>query len=430
MGVRLDPLASVFYLRLVAREPTVFGGGPLGLAHSPAVMPLDAVMPLNKDVPMHETLSRKGLYDPRFEHDACGVGFVADLNNVSSHDIVQKGIEILQNLDHRGARGAEEETGDGAGILVQLPHAFLLRECARLGISLPEPGGYAVGQCFPPEGPEDPRGRQARLPPGARRAGARRPRLARGPHRPLDPGGDRHLRRAACAAGDRPPPRGLPHPGRLRARLFVASKYGTRMVRESVQGAASFYICSLSSRTVVYKGMLTPAQVPKYFPDLVDESFESALALIHSRFSTNVLPTWPLAHPFRTLAHNGEINTLRGNVNWMRSREAILASSLFSEDEIQKLRPVTQDGSSDSGILDNVVEFLMLGGRSLPHVMMMLIPEAWEKDPEIPDDPQGLLRVPRRAHRAVDGPASVAFSDGPSSGRRSTATASARRDTA
>jgi hypothetical protein len=158
--------------------------------------------------------------------------------------------------------------------------------------------------------------------------------------------------------------------------------------------------------------MLTPAQVPAYFPDLSDESFESALALIHSRFSTNVLPTWPLAHPYRTLAHNGEINTLRGNLNWMRSREAIIASSLFSEDEIQKMRPITQEGSSDSGVLDNVVEFLMMGGRSLPHVMMMLIPEAWQKDPEIPDDRKAFYEYHGAIIEPWDGPASVAFTDG------------------
>ena len=168
----------------------------------------------------------------------------------------------------------------------------------------------------------------------------------------------------------------------------------------------------MSSRTIVYKGMLTPRQVPAYFPDLRDEAFESALALIHSRFSTNTLPTWPLAHPFRTLAHNGEINTLRGNVNWMRSREALIESALFSADEISKMRPITQEGSSDSGILDNVVEFLMLGGRSLPHVMMMLIPEAWEKDPEIAAERKAFYEYHGSIIEPWDGPASIAFTDG------------------
>jgi glutamate synthase (NADPH/NADH) large chain len=361
---------------------------------------------------MPQTQSRKGLYEPRFEHDACGVGFIADLNNVKSHEIVRKGIEILQNLDHRGARGAEKETGDGAGILVQLPHAFFLRECAKLGVTLPEPGEYAIGQCFLPK--------DKRTHVGARHVFRRALDELE-----LDVLGwrevptDRSTLGATAISGEpvvqqvivRRPVSCRTQDG-FERRLFVARKYGTRMVRESVQGTGAFYLCSLSSRTVVYKGMLTPAQVPAYFPDLLDESFESALALIHSRFSTNVLPTWPLAHPFRTLAHNGEINTLRGNLNWMRSREAIIASSLFTEDEIQKMRPITQEGSSDSGVLDNVVEFLMMGGRSLPHAMMMLIPEAWEKDPEIPDDRKAFYEYHGAIIEPWDGPASVAFTDG------------------
>jgi glutamate synthase (NADPH/NADH) large chain len=361
---------------------------------------------------MHQTQSRAGLYDPRFEHDSCGVGFVADLNNVRSHEIVRKGIEVLINLDHRGARGAEKETGDGAGILTQVPHAFFLRECSRLGISLPEPGDYAIGQCFLP--------RNTKTHVGAKHV-FRRALDELG----LDVLGWREVPTdnstlGATAISGEPVtqqvivrrPVTCRTQDEFERRLFVARKYAIRMVRESVPGTEDFYICSLSSRTIVYKGMLTPEQVPAYFPDLSDESFASALALIHSRFSTNTLPTWPLAHPFRTLAHNGEINTLRGNVNWMKSREAIISSSLFTEDEIHKMRPVAQEGSSDSGILDNVVEFLMMGGRSLPHVMMMLIPEAWEKDPEIPADRKAFYEYNGAVIEPWDGPASVAFTDG------------------
>ena len=195
-------------------------------------------------------------------------------------------------------------------------------------------------------------------------------------------------------------------------RLFVARKYGIRMVRETLRDAEQFYVCSLSSRTIVYKGMLTPDQVTEYYADLLDTSFESALALIHSRFSTNVLPTWRLAHPFRTLAHNGEINTLRGNVNWMNSRQSIISSPLFTKGEIQKMRPIIQEGSSDSGSLDNAVEFLMMGGRSLPHVMMMLIPEAWEKESEIPACRKAFYEYHGALIEPWDGPASVAFTDG------------------
>ena len=361
---------------------------------------------------MHQTQSREGLYDPRFEHDACGVGFIADLNNVRSHEIVEKGIEILINLDHRGARGAEKETGDGAGILIQIPHAFFLRECSQLGIALPEPGDYGIGQCFLP--------RDTKTHVGAKHV-FRRALDELG----LDVLGWREVPTdnstlGATAISGEPVvqqvivrrPVSCRTQDEFERKLFVARKYGIRMVRESVKGADDFYLCSMSSRTIVYKGMLTPEQVPAYFPDLSDESFESALALIHSRFSTNTLPTWPLAHPFRTLAHNGEINTLRGNVNWMRSREAIIESSLFTEDEIQKMRPVAQEGSSDSGILDNVVEFLLMGGRSLPHVMMMLIPEAWEKDPEIPADRKAFYEYNGAVIEPWDGPASVAFTDG------------------
>jgi glutamate synthase (NADPH/NADH) large chain len=367
---------------------------------------------VEKDAAMQPTQSRDGLYDPRFEHDACGVGFVADLNNVPSHEVVRKGVQILCNLDHRGARGAEKETGDGAGLLVQLPHAFFLKECSRLGIALPEPGDYGVGQCFLPKDtathtvtrhvferalrelrlevlgwrvvPADNSGLGAAAisgEPSVQQVFVRRP--------------------VGCSGGDD-----------FERRLFVARKYATRMVRESVKGARGFYLCSLSSRTVVYKGMLTPAQLAPYYPDLGDETLESALALVHSRFSTNVLPTWPLAHPFRTLAHNGEINTLRGNINWMKSREAIIASSLFTEDEIQKMKPLIQEGSSDSGTLDNVVEFLMMGGRSIPHVLMMLIPEAWEKDPEIPPERRAFYEYHGAIIEPWDGPASVAFTDG------------------
>jgi glutamate synthase (NADPH) large chain len=361
---------------------------------------------------MLQTQTKTGLYDPRFEHDACGVGFVADLRNITTHGVVEKGIQILRNLDHRGARGAEPDTGDGAGILVQLPHAFLLRECTTLGISLPEPGDYAVAQCF---------FQQERHRHDAVKLVLKRVldelgiELLGWREVPTD---DSTL--GASAVSAEPVvvqmivrrPVGCHTQDEFERRLMVARKYGTRMVRESVKTAEDFYICSFSSRTIVYKGMLTPAQVPAYYPELLDDAFESALALIHSRFSTNTLPTWPLAHPFRTLAHNGEINTIRGNTNWMTSREALLESELFSTDEISKMRPIAQAGSSDSGVLDNVVELLMLGGRSLPHVMMMLIPEAWEKDPEISAERKAFYEYHGGIIEPWDGPASIAFTDG------------------
>ncbi|MGD8682984.1 MAG: glutamate synthase large subunit [Chloroflexota bacterium] len=360
---------------------------------------------------MPETQPKRSLYEPSTEHDACGVGFVADLNNITTHGVVEKGIEMLMNLDHRGARGAEPESGDGAGILVQIPHAFLLRECTSLGINLPSPGDYAVGMCF------------------FQQERHRHPAVELVLRRVLDEIGlellgwrevptDNGTLGATARSGE-PIVRQMfiRRPTTLtqdefERKLLVVRKYGTRMVRESTKTAEHFYICSLSSRTLNYKGMLTPAQVPAYYPDLTDEAFESALALIHSRFSTNTLPTWPLAHPFRTLAHNGEINTIRGNINWMRSREALLQSDLFSFDELHKMLPIAQEGSSDSGILDNVVELLMLSGRSLPEVMMMLIPEAWEKDPEMPADRKAFYEFHGGIIEPWDGPASIAFTDG------------------
>jgi glutamate synthase (NADPH/NADH) large chain len=324
---------------------------------------------------MQPSIHPESLYDPRYEHDACGVGFIADLNNTKSHEVVSKGIEILRNLDHRGARGVEKETGDGAGILVQLPHGFFLRECSRIGISLPEPGDYAIGQCFFPKDQQTHQGVKdifqraiaeleldvlgwREVPTDHSTLGATAISGEPGIHQII-------IRRpVSCRTQDE-----------FERRLFVARKYGIRMVRETVRGAERFYLCSMSSRTIVYKGMLTADQITAFYPDLLDD-------------------------------------TLRGNVNWMNSRQSIISSPLFTQDEIQKMRPIIQEGSSDSGSLDNAVEFLMMGGRSLPHVMMMLIPEAWEKDPEIPENRRAFYEYHGALIEPWDGPASVAFTDG------------------
>ncbi|MEX1294540.1 MAG: glutamate synthase large subunit [Candidatus Limnocylindrales bacterium] len=360
---------------------------------------------------MPEPQLKRTLYEPSTEHDACGVGFVADLNNITTHGVVEQGLQVLMNLDHRGARGAEPETGDGAGILVQIPHAFLLRECTSQGITLPGPGDYAVGMCF------------------FQQERHRHPAVELVLRRVLDemgldllgwrdvPTDNETLGATAISAEPVVRQMFIRRPTTLsqdafERKLMVVRKYATRMVRESTKTAEKFYIVSLSSRTLNYKGMLTPEQVPAYYPDLLDEAFESAIALIHSRFSTNTLPSWPLAHPYRTLAHNGEINTIRGNANWMRSREALLESDLFTFDELHKMLPIAPQGTSDSAVLDNVVELLMLGGRSLPEVMMMLIPEAWEKDPEMPDDRKAFYEFHGGIIEPWDGPASIAFTDG------------------
>ncbi len=357
------------------------------------------------------TPPRQGLYDSSFEHDACGVGFVADLPGRRSHDIVVKGLTILRNLDHRGAKGSDPDTGDGAGILTQVPHAFFRAEC---GFTLPGPGSYAAGIAFlPPARGGDPAAADAVA--GAvsvvERIAAEEGLLVLGwrdvPH---DPG--------ACGRGARDL---LPT---LR-QLFVAGRGGEQAIeldrrafclRKRVEHESDVYFVSLSSRTIGYKGMLTATQLAAFYPDLADPRYTSALALVHSRFSTNTFPSWPLAHPYRFVAHNGEINTIRGNRNWMRARESMLASDLIPPAAdgrgLDRLFPVLPERESDSASFDACLELLHLGGRSLPEAVLMMIPEPWENHAEM--DPQ--LRAFYRFHSSLmepwDGPACVAFTDG------------------
>ncbi len=354
-----------------------------------------------------------GLYDPSYEHDACGVGFIADLNGNKTHDIVSKGVEILVNLEHRGASGAEKNTGDGAGILVQMPHAFFLKVAPKAGFQLPSPEHYGVGMVFLPQ---DEKARK---------------KIMEIVERCVSEVGQSVLgwRKVPTNNSDLGPTALSAEPSiwqvfvrrasdvksaeAFERKIYVIRKYAERMVRETgLAGAKDFYVCSMSYKTILYKGMLTPPQVPAYFDDLKDDAFQSAIALVHSRFSTNTMPSWPLAHPFRTLAHNGEINTLRGNRNWMKARESLLRSDLFTEDEVKKILPVVEENGSDSATLDNVVELLVMGGRSIPHVMMMLIPEAWEKDPEMSAEKKAFYEYHGALIEPWDGPASVAFTDG------------------
>ena len=308
----------------------------------------------------------QGLYDPAFEHDACGVGFVVDMKGRRSHDIVQKGLQALLNLNHRGASGAEVNTGDGAGILIQVPDAFCR---AVAGVELPAEGAYLTGIGFLPSADAD----------------AQRARQA--------------FEKVADSEGFVVLAwRDVPHDDRMLGEMsrdampsfrqpFVAAKDGASglalerrafILRKRVEHELDdVYFPSLSCRTLVYKGMLTTPQLPEFFPDLHDPRIESALALVHSRFSTNTFPSWPLAHPYRYLAHNGEINTLQGNRNWMRAREALLESDLFPGD-LSRAFPVITPGASDSASFDECLELLHLGGRSLPHAVLMMIPEAWE----------------------------------------------------
>jgi glutamate synthase (NADPH/NADH) large chain len=366
-----------------------------------------------------------GLYDSRFEHDACGVGFVADLSGRRSHDTVAKALTVLRNLEHRGAAGSDPDTGDGAGILTQIPDAFFRAVCP---FALPEPGSYAAGMVFLPADSVADDSTSATAGGGGADAGAgQRDKAVAAIERiaaeegltvlgwrdvPHDPA---HCGKGALAV--------LP---RL-AQLFVSAANGGEsglvldrrafcLRKRAEHEAAEVYIPSLSSRTIVYKGMLTAPQLQPFYPDLSDPGYVSALALVHSRFSTNTFPSWPLAHPYRYIAHNGEINTVRGNRNWMRAREAMLASDLFpvSADGrgMERLLPILDNSASDSASFDECLELLHLGGRSLPHAMLMMIPEPWENHEEMDPARRAFYQFHGTLMEPWDGPACVAFTDG------------------
>ncbi|MBI3794708.1 MAG: glutamate synthase large subunit [Nitrospinae bacterium] len=362
---------------------------------------------------MSEEKINEGLYDPSFEHDACGVGFVANLHSKKSHEIVRNGVRILENLEHRGASGAEKNSGDGAGITIQLPDEFLRIECKKLGFELPEPGFYGVGMLFLPK---DDGGRKTVMAVYQKCVEESGQVLLGWRRVPTD---NKEL--GATAVNSEPyvaqvfVKRGsnAPDHDSFERKLYVIHRYAKRRVQEcGAKDSDMFYTVSLSSKTMTYKGMLTATQLSGYFPDLSDPSLKSAIAMVHSRFSTNVMPSWPLAHPFKYIAHNGEINTLRGNINWMRAREAIFEADLFTKEELDKIRPVIDDRKSDSAILDSVVELLVMNGRSLPHVMMMLVPEAWARDKEMSASKKAFYEYHATLMEPWDGPASIAFTDG------------------
>ncbi|HWD53894.1 MAG TPA: glutamate synthase large subunit [Acidimicrobiales bacterium] len=345
-----------------------------------------------------------GLYDPGYEHDACGVGMVADLHGRPDHDIVDKGLTVLERLAHRGASGAEVETGDGAGILVQVPHRFLAGAAEAAGFTLPEAGGYAVGLAFLPNDADDAHKARSMVEQIAGEEG-----LAVLGWRvvPVEPEG---LGKTALGAMPRieqlfvaPAEAGIDTMA-LERRAFVLRKRVERALDD-------LYFPSLSARTIVYKGMLTSEQLRVFFPDLRDPRFESGLALVHSRFSTNTFPSWPLAHPYRYLCHNGEINTLAGNRNWMRAREALLETALI-EGDLSRIYPICTPGASDSASFDEVLELLHLGGRSLPHAVLMMIPEAWENHTLMDHERRAFYRYHASLMEPWDGPAAVCFTDG------------------
>lgn len=357
----------------------------------------------------------QGLYDPQSERDACGVAFVADIHGRRSHDVVAKGLSALIRLDHRGARGAEQNTGDGAGIMIQVPDAYYR---AIAGFELPPAGHYATGLVFLPTDPDD----AARaikvfekyvLVEGGEVLGWRDV-----PVDPSDLGATaedarpaiRQVFLAAHRLVDAPAgPAGEQLSGLELDRVAFCIR--KQAERETSQRGVPAYFPSLSSRTVTYKGMLTPEQLPAFFPELSDDRVDSAIALVHSRFSTNTFPSWPLAHPYRLIAHNGEINTIRGNKNWMAAREALLSSPRIPGN-IKRLFPINSPEASDSASFDEVLELLHLAGRSLPHSVLMMIPEAWENDPDMDPARRAFYRFHASLMEPWDGPAAVAFTDG------------------
>ncbi len=354
---------------------------------------------------------QQGLYDPGYERDACGIGFVADIKGRKSHDIILKGIQILVNLTHRGACGCDPETGDGAGVLIQIPHEFFARECARLGFVLPPAGEYGVGMVFLPVEHHERLRCEGILERIAAEEGLR---VLGWRDTPVEADAIGRIARAsqpyieqifvARAAGMTQEA--------FERKLYVVRKRAEHEIAGSdIPDKAFFYIPSLSSRTIVYKGLLLASQIPEFYGDLSDPDAISALCMVHQRFSTNTFPTWQLAHPFRLLCHNGEINTLRGNVGWMHARERILATDLFGED-LGKIYPIVTPGGSDSAMLDNTAELLYMAGRSLPHAMAMLIPEAWDHDPTMGSARRAFYEYHASLMEPWDGPAAIAFTDG------------------
>jgi len=355
--------------------------------------------------PVHhgETRAVRGLYDPGTEHDACGIGLVADLHGRRSHNLVSRGLSVLERLAHRGATGAEEATGDGSGILVQVPHRFLADAADACGFPLPEPGAYAVGLVFLPVDPDDADKARRRFGVLATEEGVEvlgwRPVPVR----------DETLGDTARLAQPRIEQVFVAAPG-AGARDLTLDRRAFAL-RKRAEHEIPVYLPSLSARTIVYKGMLTPGQVTQYYPDLRDQRFESAIALVHSRFSTNTFPSWPLAHPYRYVAHNGEINTLAGNRNWMRAREALLRSECIPGD-LERLFPICTPGASDSASFDEVLELLHMGGRSLAHAVLMMIPEAWENHGEMDPARRAFYRFHACLMEPWDGPAAMVFTDG------------------
>jgi glutamate synthase (NADPH) large chain len=354
----------------------------------------------------------QGLYNPEHEHDACGVGFVVNIKGQRSHEIVLKGLQVLDNLTHRGACGCDPLTGDGAGMLLQIPHEFFSHEAAELGFELPAPGEYGIGMVFMPLDPHKREACETIFEQVVREEGQQVLGWRAVPVDETQCGviarqGLPAIRQIFIGKGA-----GVNDEAALERKLYVIRKRITSEgAKVKLDEGELFYVCSLSSLTIVYKGQLISHQIPKFYPDLLDLSVVTALAMVHQRFSTNTFPSWDRAHPYRFLCHNGEINTLRGNINWMHAREKQFASPLFGDD-IKKIQPIIEANGSDSAMFDNCLELLVRTGRSLPHAIMMMIPEAWQNDPLMDDGKRAFYQFHSCMMEPWDGPASIAFTDG------------------
>jgi glutamate synthase (NADPH) large chain len=358
-------------------------------------------------------VSNTGLYSPSFEHDSCGIGFVANIKSSKSHQIVSDALTILENMEHRGACGCEHNTGDGAGIMIQVPHEFFFDECSKLGAHLPAFGKYGVGVLFFPK--------DIRLKEECRdifNRCAEKLSLEVLVYRkiPVDPDTigftalsvEPEMEHVIVTCPDH-----ITNPEDFERKLFLLRNYASHTINNTVKrDSVGFYIASLSYKTIVYKGQLTSKQVREYFPDLKNKRMVSAFGLVHSRFATNTFPSWKLAQPFRFIAHNGEINTLQGNLNWLKTSERNFTSPYFTKEEMDMLLPIITDGQSDSACLDNMIELLTLCGRSLPHVMMMLIPEAWDDNELMDPAKKAFYEFHASFMEPWDGPASISFTNG------------------
>ena len=360
--------------------------------------------------------SAQGLYDPRREHDSCGVGFVAHIKGAKSQAIIGQALEILENLDHRGAVGADPLLGDGAGILIQLPDALFRKWADGQGHELPRPGDYAVAMCFLPQ--ED-KARDFAVAAFEKFIAKEGQRLVGWREVPTTLAGLGKavieqmpvIRQCFVARGDNCPDQACFERKLLAIRKQTQNPLAALAIKHDLPGLTQLYMPSFSSRTIVYKGLLLATQVGSFYDDLRDPDCVSALGLVHQRFSTNTFPSWKLAHPYRFMAHNGEINTVRGNVNWMNARRRTMESELLGAD-LDKMWPIIPHGQSDTACLDNALELLLVGGFSLSHAVMMLIPEAWAGNPQMDPARRAFYEYHAALMEPWDGPAAVAFTDG------------------